>query len=276
MAQGDGLALVSAATQETGTKRQREAVMSQEKVADIMSSDSHGQPEVGIEDSGWLETCLEGVLEQEAADKAQGILKAQGDFKRRRFSHKAQRCKCCGGPCTEGECAGPATKEAKVVQAEGPEGMGNNDLDYDEELECSGAADAFAKAVAAHRKRAMVTSGGPSSSSTSAPVASEAPPKKKRKVRDRPCRASADFGKLPDWLAANPTVGRVVLHHTHTLGWHRGLIWCWKCGHYGASVPVKLKGECKTKTLAGEQNLHRLGQGRPPQKAAWPHEEYTT
>ena len=187
-------------------------------------------------------------------------------FKRRRFTAKKPGCTTCGGPCLENSCI-----YAQLAQEDSMSEEDSEAIDDGAEGDC--AADAFAKAVEDHRLRRLSHVAVAATSSSSA--LPEEPPRKKRK-RDRPCRAPEGFGRVPAWLSKNPTVGKVKIHQSHSLGWHRGLIWCWRCGHYGASVPIKLRGKCSTLTLSGEQNLCRLRQGKPPQKSEWPHGEYIT
>ena len=175
-----------------------------------------------------------------------------------------QGCSICGGPCAKDKCFETQSDQEEFMSDEEPDGIDVQD-------ERDSAADSFAKAIEAHRKRQLTHSAvAATSSSSSLPFE---PPSKRRKTRERKCRAPAGFGMVPAWLAKNPTIGKVVLHHSHSLGWHKGLIWCWKCGRYGTSVPIKLKGECCTTTLSGEKNLCRLRQGKPPSKVDWPHDE---
>ena len=185
-------------------------------------------------------------------------------YKRRRFTSKMEGCIRCGGPCPADKCFEAQLDQGKPMSDE-------ESSVTDEQVEGDSAADAFAKAIEAHRKRQLTHSAVAAAGSSSAPAVE--PPSKKRRTRQRKTRAPEGFGMVPAWLAKNPTIGKVALHPSHSLGWHRGLIWCWKCGHYGTAVPIKLKGKCCTTTLSGEKNLCRLRQGKPPSKVDWPFDE---
>ena len=173
----------------------------------------------------------------------------QGAFKKRRFNAKTTGCKMCGGACPRWKCTGNvATPQA---------GYRSSDLQNDS---CT-AADAFARAVRAHRDT----------------LAAAEPPKyasaarKWKARRSGPGRMPLGFGHVPDWLREKPVIGNVTLHSSHSLGWHRGLIWCWTCGLYSTGVPIGLKVLCDGESLSGTKNLERLRKGRPPQKVLdWP------
>ena len=58
---------------------------------------------------------------------------------------------------------------------------------------------------------------------------------------------------------------------------HRGVWWCWKCGHFcslgrtGRSAPKKLLEPCERRTRAGQCQLNRLARGLHPRRGAeWP------
>ena len=142
------------------------------------------------------------------------------------------------------------------------------------------ASSAFERAVEEHRKKKAAaetkasSSGGAGSTEAAGHFEPAPPPKKRRKLRQR-VRIPEGYGKVPDWLAASPTIGRVALHASHSLGYHRGLVLCWKCGHYGGTVPIKLKASCEGLTLSGEKNRSRLRNSNPPSKTSWPLDEAT-
>ena len=141
------------------------------------------------------------------------------------------------------------------------------------------ASSAFERAVEKHRltkaaAESKASSSGDAGGTDAARHYEAAPPPKRRKSKQQ-VRIPEGYGKVPDWLAASPTIGRVTLHASHSLGYHRGLVWCWKCGHYGGTVPIKLKGNCEGLTLSGEKNLSRLRKSNPPSKTSWPLDEAT-
>jgi len=84
--------------------------------------------------------------------------------------------------------------------------------------------------------------------------------------------------EIPDqlWRAAPATKvwhNSAELHPTHHLAWQRGLIFCCKCGYYGAGRVVRLTQECRMKppNLVQKGRLRRLLQGKVPIKGfTWP------
>ena len=217
----------------------------------------------------WLTRILNGeAIEATDARRARHV----------RFRGKASGCDICGGPCPEGYCAKP---EHSIVQ----KGVDSSDGERSGESSASDepyqsaeencAVSAFERAVEAHRKLKTQAASSSQSANTNTGLHSvRAPPSKRRKAGKKRPTIPENFGRIPNWLAVSPTIGKVTLHPSHALGYHRGLVWCWSCGHYGGTVPIKLRGECNGLTLAGEQNLHRLRNAKPPQKASWPLPEF--
>ena len=84
--------------------------------------------------------------------------------------------------------------------------------------------------------------------------------------------------EVPDKLWRAPPGAEIwhdsaELHPSHHLAWNRGLIFCCKCGHYGAGKVVRLTQECQMKPPNQVQKgrLRRLLQGRVPIKGfIWP------
>ena len=170
-----------------------------------------------------------------------------------RFCRKQKGCDKCGGPCSGG--CGPSTNDA---------------------------ADSFARVIS-DMKRRRLEAAAASIDTTTASAAREqqasgshsfqahAPRGKRRKTT-----APLNFGKVPDWLVANPVVGGVEIHQSHLshLGWHRGIVWCWHCGSYATRVPIELEKLCEGPTAAGAKALSLLKQGKPPScKVTWPNPE---
>lgn len=52
-------------------------------------------------------------------------------------------------------------------------------------------------------------------------------------------RPAIDHRVLPKQLA------KAQLHPSHTFGYYRGIMWCWKCGAYGTTKPLYLTKPCK-------------------------------
>ena len=66
--------------------------------------------------------------------------------------------------------------------------------------------------------------------------------------------------------------GRVV-HYSHSLRWHRGILWCQRCGHYAQRKVVKLADQCPLKltTSYGAGVLKRISHDRSPTATGqWP------
>ena len=169
-----------------------------------------------------------------------------------RLSEKRKACKGCGGPCG-GFCYSGKSE------------------DY--------AADMFMKA-AMDSKRRRTEEGTGSSASASVRVEnhqrpSTAPPSTTngRGKRRRLATMPLNFGKVPDWLGADPSIGGIRIHPSHQphLGWHRGIVWCWRCGKYATRVPINLRKGCEGLTESGQKHLTQLRQGKPPScKVSWP------
>ena len=87
--------------------------------------------------------------------------------------------------------------------------------------------------------------------------------------------APRNFGQAPPWLIAAPSINGVMIHKTHIphLGWHRGLVWCWRCGRYATRIPLKLRDVCGGWTESGANHLGQLRQGKPPTGTTWPLKE---
>ena len=100
-----------------------------------------------------------------------------------------------------------------------------------------------------------------------------APTRNPARKRRRKETAPTNFGRVPEWLAADPSIGGAKIHPSHIshLGWHRGIVWCWVCGVYATRVPINLKGPCDGPTDAGLKALSLLRQGKTPTcKVDWP------
>ena len=172
-----------------------------------------------------------------------------------RLTRKRKACSVCNGPCG-GDCS-------------------NNT----EEI-----ADMFLRVAAVAKRRKLqgneaaarlakepTDTASSSNSTVLRPSPAVGRPKKRTKTS-----APLNFGKIPEWLAADPRVGGTTIHTSHLahLGWHRGLVWCWKCGNYATRVPVELKTLCDGPTLAGKRAIAQLRQGKPPTGyVSWPHPE---
>ena len=185
---------------------------------------------------------------------------ASGPRKKRRLNSKTKGCESCGGPCPPEHCTEAASSSA---EQNAPQVCCIQDLNQ----EGDDAANAFANAVRAHRDRASAAA--PSVASGSAAAAAEpikfvSNSRRWSSLRSGPGRAPMGFGHVPAWLKESPVIGKVKLHSTHSLGWHRGLIWCWTCGLYSTTVPIGLKSKCDGETLSGTKNLSRLRKGLPP------------
>ena len=169
-----------------------------------------------------------------------------------RLNGKRPACNGCGGPCG-GFCY-----------------LGKSE-DY--------AADMFMKAAMDSKRRK--TEEGSSSSACAAvgveshqrPNAAPPPTNSGRGKRRRLASMPLNFGKVPDWLGAEPSIGGVRIHSSHLphLGWHRGIVWCWLCGKYATRVPINLRKGCEGLTESGQKHLTQLRQGKPPScKVSWP------
>ena len=172
-----------------------------------------------------------------------------------RFCIKRKGCENCGGPCA-GSC-GPSSNDAAETFSRIITEMKRR------RTEATEARDVTTTAAAARGQQA--------SSSHSGHV--QEPRKGSAKGPRRKTTAPANFGRVPPWLATNPSVGGVKIHDTHLshLAWHRGIIWCWRCGVYATRVPINLKGTCDGPTEAGQKALSLLRQGKPPNcKVDWP------
>ena len=170
-----------------------------------------------------------------------------------RMSGKQSACSACGGPCgnscyAQEECA--ADKFMRVAR----------ELKRKRASEETGAAPVTAATRAG-------------SSTDQVRAAATTPSSTQGRGKRRRIVMPLNFGRVPDWLAASPSIGGVLIHSTHTahLGWHRGLVWCWLCGRYATRVPINLRKKCEGLTESGEKHLVQLRQGKPPScKVTWP------
>ena len=88
------------------------------------------------------------------------------------------------------------------------------------------------------------------------------------------CPGPNVWGRVPDapsltWRA--PIGSKLIhnghtLHHSHALHWHRGIIFCNKCGNYSVKKVVNLALKCplKCKGAYGTNVLKRLRGGQVP------------
>ena len=139
------------------------------------------------------------------------------------------------------------------------------------ELKRRRASDFAASAKATAAAAAAAT--GAASSTDQIPTAAAAPARTQGRGKRRRIAMPMNFGQVPGWLAARPSIGGVLIHSSHCahLEWHRGLVWCWRCGHYATRVPINLRKECEGLTESGEKHLVQLRQGKPPScKVDWP------
>ena len=76
----------------------------------------------------------------------------------------------------------------------------------------------------------------------------------------------------PSLHASQFNLGGAILHRSHRLHHHRGVIWCQSCGCYGAEVLKNLSKPCAiTPGRAGRWALSRLQAGNPPRSGMqWP------
>ena len=171
-----------------------------------------------------------------------------------RLAKKTKSCPVCGGSCN-------------------PRCLASVDLARD-----FTAADSFGRALKRHREAATPGEGEPDSKATRLTAAGSRG--SKRVSYDGRCKstgashkAPANFGVLPTWLRANPVVGTTPVHPTHEhLGYHRGVVWCWRCGCFAAAVPNHLRVKCDLHpSIAGARQLKRLRKGQTPRNSVdWP------
>ncbi len=72
------------------------------------------------------------------------------------------------------------------------------------------------------------------------------------------------------------TFGDKVLHHTHSLAWRSGVVFCWRCAAWARTSPRNLANPCgSVKTQGGKEVLRRLQRGLYPITAMteWPSNE---
>ena len=64
----------------------------------------------------------------------------------------------------------------------------------------------------------------------------------------------------------------VSIHFSHTLRWHRGILWCARCGAYSVSRVVGLLSACKltTHNASAKRVRKRLARGLPPDGCDFP------
>ena len=174
-----------------------------------------------------------------------------------RLHGKQSACTACGGPC------GGSCYRAQVPCA------ADRFMQIACELKRKRAAEATAKTESA--ATTVATRAG--SSTDQARTAAAAPVRTQGRGKRRRIAMPLNFGQVPGWLAATPSIGGVLIHSSHCahLGWHRGLVWCWHCGHYATRVPINLRKQCEGLTESGEKHLVQLRQGKPPScKVDWP------
>jgi hypothetical protein len=202
-----------------------------------------------------------------------------------RISRKSKGCVSCGGPCDAAQCSVPGSGSTTADQNKEVVGWLEEILEENSgatELETTApeaigtdeAADAFMR-IAAERKRQREVGGAMPSQSASntadgRPHGQRGVPKRRRTHQQITLPAS--YGVLPNWFKACPKIGNVAIDPSHVhLGWHRGLVWCWHCGHTATTVPYKLRLPCIQPTTAGLKQLQRLRKGMTPHSAVeWP------
>ena len=104
-----------------------------------------------------------------------------------------------------------------------------------------------------------------------------------RVVARGPCRGCHPWTQVPPdlhkpWLLPPVQRGIMfqgrVLHYSHRLIWHRGVVYCRHCGYYsaGGRVSDKLVARCTLRCRTSQVPiLKRLRQGRPPIRSrGWP------
>ena len=65
-----------------------------------------------------------------------------------------------------------------------------------------------------------------------------------------------------------------ALHASHNLAWHRGMVFCWKCGFLAAHHSGKLTLPCRGgRSAQGQSNLNRIREGKCPSAGGWPEPE---
>ena len=183
----------------------------------------------------------------------------------RRRTQKSAPCLKCNGPC------GPTCSTDDLPAS--------ND-------QCEDAADAFSRAVQRHlankqeaRKEETTNGSAEASSGRKRPRAGKEANHDGRTKAARSTKAvELSFGQPPAWFLAAPVLGNVRLHPTHLchIAWHRGLVWCWRCGCFATAVLNDLKKECTGPTTAGTRQLKRLRLGQTPINTVdWPLAEHT-
>ena len=83
----------------------------------------------------------------------------------------------------------------------------------------------------------------------------------KRRLRKK----TTGYGALPAWLRDTLSIGDRALHATHSLAWHRGITWCWRCGRWAHHVPKRLRHPCTgRRNWGGASAIKGIEQGPPP------------
>jgi hypothetical protein len=86
----------------------------------------------------------------------------------------------------------------------------------------------------------------------------------KLKTRVAPMRCRSKTFTPQEFTGVMGTGGRVI-HKSHRLAGGRGVVWCWKCGHYAVIRPQKLCRPCPgAPGEKGAMTLARLRKGLPP------------
>ena len=76
-------------------------------------------------------------------------------------------------------------------------------------------------------------------------------------------------------LAAGLHIRGVKVHASHRLAYHRGILFCTKCGSYTIKIVRGLKAECTMRVSCSqkERDLKSMLQGEPPNGKEWPTED---
>ena len=85
-------------------------------------------------------------------------------------------------------------------------------------------------------------------------------------------RSADQMGVIKFNAAQDIQVGNLLVHETHNMLTHRGLMWCCSCGAWATKLLKRLGAPC-TRQLdkTGRQNLCRLYQGLTPKPdVEWP------
>ena len=107
------------------------------------------------------------------------------------------------------------------------------------------------------------------------------PQHKARVVARGWCRLESPWIQIPPSLHCPwhlPPVNRGimfcgrVLHYSHRLVWHRGVVYCKHCGYYTQGLRVSyLAKRCRMKPVASQATvLKRMRAGKAPTAGGWP------